>query len=157
MKKMIFSIVVFLAFITFVNADCDYGNPSPPINYNGSWAYGKRVQLTTSASSCLAENAHVYFQRVGDYMPTFSFYIDAILMEDDEAPNEDDPVKSYYGHNDGNGISWYGPETLDNGNLDSVGDNVCELYVKFRITPKLSGNNSQYFEDGLVRYTICMD
>ncbi len=159
MKKLIISLIMFLSFVTFANAkECVNGLPSPPIYYNGNWAFGQTIKLKTTASSCLATNTSVYFEQFGDYLPGFGFYAEAMLMEDDEHPNEDDPVKLYYGHSSGtSGWSWSKPEILDYGNLDSAGDQTCELYVKFRVHPKLASNNVEYFKQGLIRYTICMD
>ncbi len=79
-------------------------------------------------------------------------------MEEDADPNEDDPVKKYYGYSNGiSGWDWSGPDVLDGGNLDSAGDQTCELYMKFRVNPKLASNNSLNFDYGLIRYTICVD
>lgn len=151
--------LIFLVPFGEVEArECAYNIPSPNIYYNGSWAYGPIYSLKTSASSCLAENMSVYFNdEAGYYFSTFKFTIEAYLMEDDEFPNEDDKAKLYYGLNTGYDVMKWNLEHEYSGNLDSAGDQTCELYMKFRLTEPFAPNDYQYFEEDMFRYTICVD
>lgn len=161
MKKIVFIIICVLFLIPFgeVEArDCAYGMPSPPIYYNGNWAYGQINSLKTSASSCLADNMSVYFNdEAGSYFSTIGFTLEAYLMEHDEAPNEDDKAKLYYGVNTGYDLMKWSVIQVFGGNLDSAGDQTCELYVKFRLKEPLAQNNFQYLEEDMFRYTVCVD
>lgn len=162
MKKVIF--IVFCTICTLVLSplkkvsarECAYGIPSPKIYWNGNWAYGQTVKLKTSASSCLAANMSVYFDS-GSYGANSTFNIEAYLMEEDQDPNEDDRAKYYIGYNNPYkyaDIQWRPVESYP-GNLDSAGDQTCELYMKFRIVE--SRQIIDYFDDDLFRYTICVD
>lgn len=158
MKKVVFiAICMFIFSPSVVEAmECKYGLPSPPIYYNGNWAYGQTVKITTSASSCLAKNMSVYFD-TGNSVYGMGFKFDGYLMEEDAPGNEHDLAKVYLGANSGSsGLSWSVIRAVD-GNLDSAGDQTCELYMKFRLTKPLAYNNFEYFDDDMFRYTICMD
>lgn len=157
MRKKLYIIIFLLTIISFkTNAMvCEHGMPSPPIYYNGKWAYGQKINFKTSASSCLAKNMYVYFSD-GGYLSAFNFTVEAYLMESDLGSNPDDKAKKYYGYNNGyNLMRWELKEKWD-GNLDSAGDQTCELYMKFRIKDPLADNN-QYFDSDMFRYTICMN
>lgn len=147
--------VTFMPFAVEART-CEHGMPSPPIYYNGNWAYGQIIKFKTSASSCLAENMYVYFND-GNYLVTHSFALEALLMEKDNDPNPHDKAKLYYGYNSGySSIAWDLKDKWE-GNLDSAGDQTCELYMKFRLKEPLAQNNIEYFESDMFRYTICMD
>lgn len=161
MKKILYLIACSFALISCVYArDCAYGLPSPKLYDNGWWTKGQTVKLKTTASSCLAKNISVYFD-LGNYyfqLPR-NVFVEGILMEDDEDPNEDDPVKRYYGSTEAGvwGMNWTMDGILDNGNIDSAGDQTCELYMKFRLTDVIAENPSEYYPDDAFRYTICID
>lgn len=158
-KKIIFVLFIALFFVTKVNAKCEYGIPSPAIPLNGAWiGYPElHYKFTTSASSCLAKNMRVYFTMGSVSPPSSKWYIEAMLMEYDVDPNEDDPVKLYTGQLHAEGyVEWdENVETLDNGNLDSAGDQTCELYMKFRLDPPINPNG--YLAADTFGYTICVD
>ncbi len=161
MKKIMFIIICVFFLVPFGNAearDCAYGMPSPPIYYNGNWAYGQISYLKTSASACRAENMSVYFDdAAGSYFANIGFTLDAYLMEHDEYPNDHDLAKLYYGTNTGYDLMQWGLIDKIEGNLDSEGDQTCELYMKFRLREPLAQNNVEYFPDDMFRYTVCVD
>lgn len=158
MKKAVFIILCMAVFMPFaVEArTCEYGMPSPPIYYNGNWAYGQVINFKTSASSCLADNMYVYFSD-GNYLSTHNFTIEAYLMEKDKDPNPDDKAKLYFGYNSGYSLMKWTLQQKFDGNFDSAGDQTCELYMKFRLKEPLAHNNVEYFDSDMFRYTICMD
>ncbi len=160
-RKLLFIFIfIFLFFVTKIvyAKDCRYGIPSPPIYYDGRWTKEQTHTFTTSAYSCLAKNINVTFS-TGSWHSKFPIEIEAILMEDDEDPNPDDPVKTYYGRNYSyKEMEWSVKEVHDEGNLDSAGDKTCELYMKFKLVePVVESNHTSYFETDLFRYTICVD
>lgn len=158
MKKGLFVVLCLFTFLLMNEAEartCREGIPSPPIYYNGSWTYELVTPMTTTASSCKASNMYVYFSD-GSWGSNHYIEFDAYLMESDPDGNEDEIAKEYYGENYAASTDWT-LETTHSGNLDSAGDQVCELYMKFRVrNPKVS-NNYQYYEADLFRYTICID
>ncbi len=162
MKKYIFLFIFgfFLCamFINIVNAqDCRYGMPSPVIWYNGSYSNDTVHDYDTTASSCLATNTAVYFSN-GAFLPAVNFDLIAYLMEDDVYPNEDEYVKKYKGHNNGYTlISWTFVTIMDNGNLDSAGDQTCEFYLKVGLSEPLANNNVEHFNSDLFRYSVCLN
>ncbi len=158
MKKIIFIVIcIFVILPLTVQArTCQYGLPSPKIYYNGNWAYGQVMNFRTSASSCLADNMYIYFNP-GSYITIHNFYIEAYLMEYDQDPNPHDKAKLYLGYNSGYDYPTWTLQQKFSGNLDSAGDQICELYMKFRLTQPLAYNNIEYFSDDMFRYTICMD
>ena len=158
MKKIIFIMICMLTLVPLQGVKartCIYNLQSPPIYYNGNWAYGKTYSFKTSASSCLAKNMFLYF-KVGSSLYDMGFTIEAYLMENDADPNEDDKAKLYYGRNHQYTTDWSLIETYE-GNLDSAGDQTCELYMKFRLKEPLAHNNTQYLNSNMFQYTICMD
>lgn len=143
-------------FISNVDAQqCVYGLQSISIPYNGSWAYTKVRSFKTSANVCLADNMKVYFT-MGSYLHGSSFEIEAQLMESDPKDYKpDEMAKSYIGVNRGNtGLTW-SVKDVNKAHLDSVGDQTCELYMRFRTTEFLAQNGS--FDPDMFRYTICVD
>lgn len=168
MKKrlnyIIFAVGMFLTIaIPFKNVyakHCEYGMPTPPIYYNGSWSKGQTIKYTTTASSCRAENISVYFSD-GAYLPLSKIEIEAWLMEDDVDPNEDDVAKKYSGTNttikDEEPVyDWtWNVDYVSSSNLDSAGDQVCELYVKFRMIRPIV--EVGYYEEDMLRYTVCVE
>lgn len=159
-KKIIFAIICMFVFMTSTTVDartCEYGMPTPPIYYNGNWAYGQVVKFTTSASSCVSDNMYVYFNS-GAYVSAHNFYLEAYLMENDTDPSDaDEKAKYYVGYNSGSVIPQWNMIEKFGGNLDSAGDQTCELYMKFRLSEPLANNNYEYFPEDMFRYTICMD
>ncbi len=168
MKVNLLKVIIFGAFLFFATSlenvsarACEYGMPTPSIYYNGSWAYGQVVDLHTSANSCQAKNISVYFNQ-GAYIYLDNLFIEAWLMENDQDPNEDEVAKKYLGHNhtlDETGFphdEWNWTIIWENDqNLDSSGDQKCELYLKFRVPEPIAQNG--YFKEDLLRYTICVD
>lgn len=158
MKRLLFLIICLFIFAPIIveARTCEYGLPSPPIYYNGSWAYGQTIKLKTSASSCLAKNMSVYFS-TGNYIANMGFHLDGYLMEEDYNGNAHDLAKVYLGYNTGYDLmNWSVVRAVDD-NLDSAGDQTCELYMKFRLTEPIAQNNFEYFSSDMFRYTICMD
>lgn len=159
MKKsliLIIGILIAGGFISNVNAqECVYGLQSISIPYNGSWVHTKVRSYKTSANVCLAKNITVKFAP-GSFLENTYFTIEAKLMEDDPEKYEPDEwVKKYKGVNRGlNGFTW-SLEDTNNANLDSVGDQTCELYMMFRTSEFLYQNG--YFEPDMFRFTICVD
>ena len=97
----------------------------------------------------------VYFSS-GSFFENAYFTIEAQLMEDDPAKYEpDEMAKTYIGVNNGlNGFTW-SVDKVNNSNLDSVGDQTCELYMRFRTTEFLAQNGS--FDSDMFKYTICVE
>lgn len=159
MKKkiiLIIGILVMGGFISNVNAkECQHGLQSISIPYNGSWVSTKVRAYKTSANVCLAKNMTVLFSS-GSFLENAYFTIEAELMESDpEKYKPDEWVKKYKGVNRGlNGFSWSLEDTND-ANLDSVGDQTCELYMRFRTRDFLYQNGS--FDSDMFRFTICVE
>lgn len=164
MKKIMFILLCAISTIVIsplkkVSArECTYGNPAPHLYFDKSWTYGQTFDLHTSASSCLAENIEVYFdwnyEKIGNALVS----VEAYLMEEDEDPNPDDFAKSYEGiiYKRWSYDSWERKE-VQSGNLDSAGDQKCELYMKFRLTGTTFAQTSAYLPSDLFRYTICVN
>ena len=159
MKKkiiLIIGILVMGGFISNVNAkECQYALQSISIPYNGSWVSTKVRSYKTSANVCLASNITVLFSS-GSFLENSYFTIEAELMESDPAEYKpDELVKRYKGVNRGlDGFTWTKTAT-NTANLDSVGDQTCELYMRFRTTEFLAQNGS--FDPDMFRFTICVD
>lgn len=158
MKKILITIMMVLSVFTMkVNAqECVYGLQSPNLPYPPKWVKGRVYNITTSKSSCRGDQTAVYFDS-GDYFPftSASFYVEARLVEDDPAAYEpDEEVKRYEGYISAyHGVEWILTNTYVKGNIDSSGDQTCELYMKFKQTD----NYNQPLEDNLFRYTMCMN
>ncbi len=157
-KKIIFiiGILVIGGFVSNVDAkECVYGLQSISIPYNGSWASTKVRKFKTSANVCLADNMSVLFT-TGSYIDGSSFKIEAQLMESDPAEYKPDEIaKTYLGTNTGLDVMDWNRTYRNTANLDSVGDQTCELYMRFRVTKPLAQNGS--FEPDMFRYTICVE
>lgn len=162
MKKN-FILVIITLIIVFSLANkveaksCEYGIPSPEILYNGSWTYTPVRKFKTSANVCLAKNMSVYFT-TGKYIDSDYFTIEAELMEED--PKEykpDEMAKRYIGKNKGlSGLSWTVAKRND-ANLDSIGDQTCELYMRFRLSESSGQAQNGSFAPDMFRYTICVE
>lgn len=90
----------------------------------------------------------------GSYIEGSGFEIEAQLMESD--PNEENEIaKTYIGKNTGLDVMQWNLKYTNTANLDSTGDQTCELYMRFRTTKVLAQNG--YFEPDMFRYTICVE
>lgn len=159
MKKILILIIGILiagGFINNVNAqECVYGLQSVSIPYNGDWAETQVRSFKTSANVCLAKNMKVYFT-TGSYISGSGYEIEAQLMESDPKKYyPDEMAKKYIGKNTGLDVMKWSRVETNNANLDSVGDQTCELYMRFRTTTFIAQNG--YFEPDMFRFTICVD
>ncbi|MBR3523980.1 MAG: hypothetical protein IKN87_04815 [Bacilli bacterium] len=165
MKKMPLLIVgLYIALFCFkinVNAaDCAYGLQAPQIPQGYAYNSGDLVHLHTSYSACKGVNTAVYFGGFGSlpnwFEPTPNTVVHGDLMEWDPqeyAPNE--TVKHYYGTFTGRTLTnFYLSSTVTPGNIDSEGDQTCELYMDFSIS---GFNGGTPIPQGLFYYGICMN
>lgn len=165
MKKMSLLIVgLYIALFCFkssVNAaDCAYGLQAPQIPQGYATNSGNVVNLYTSYSACKGVNTAVYFGSFGSlpnwYVPDSNTVVHGYLMEDDPPASEpDETVKHYYGTFTGRTLTnFYLAATITSGNIDSEGDQKCELYMDFSIS---GFNGGTPIPQGLFYYSICMN
>lgn len=71
------------------------------------------------------------------------------LMEDDQAPNEDEVVKTYKGKFAGYTLTELTPySTTTAGNIDSAGDTTAELFINLNISA--TSGDSIYVSNGSI-------
>lgn len=160
MKKiLVFLLGIILGSILItepVNAQtCHYGIPSPRLPRNGAKVSDAVRELTTTASSCLATNMSVLFSN-GAFLPIGILDIEASLMESDPPGNADEEVKRYTGKKVGGTlIEWTFDRIVTTGNLDSAGDQKCELYLRVNLVSE-DPYNTSYIDADLFRYSMCI-
>ncbi len=157
-KKMLFLVLFLSALfsikITSVDAkDCTdiyYGPPMPQVY--GYWQTKPSYELKTSAPTCTGPNAQVWFGKLNQWSESTNV-IYAYLYEDDEEPNPDDLVKRYELHYIETGyMDYVRYHTYDTGNIESEGDQGCELYLKFQS----GGRQGRTTPANLFTYQVCM-
>lgn len=164
MKRNIFIFFVALystLFIGIVNTmakECSYGLQAPEIPQPYNTNKGHTVVLKTSASACKGINTEVWFSKFGTlpswYVPSNGTIIHADLMEDDPPGNDDELVKYYIGYFSGRTlVDFKLSKIFIEGNIDSEGDQTCELYMNFMIS---GTQNGKPIPQGLFYYDICM-
>lgn len=113
--------------------------------------------LQTAQNVCKGSNTEVWFSGIKSLPDSWTYasgnlWID--LFEEDPAGNDDEHVKSY--------IGWITNKTITSivldgtvtpGNIDSVGDQTCELYLRM----VSSGQYGKSIEKSLFNYNICMN
>lgn len=163
MKKMLLPLFIFSIFcfgFTTVSArECKYGLQAPQLPQGYAFNKGHLVKLKTTASACKGTNTAVYFSNFGSlpswFVPTGGTIVNADLNEEDPAEYKpDELVKVYAGLFSGRVLTDFQLlRTVTPGNIDSEGDQTCELYMSFNI----AGNGTQPVPQGLFYYSICMD
>lgn len=114
--------------------------------------------LQTADNVCKGSNTEVWFSAFRSLPASYPYQDGAIhvrLWEDDPDGNEDEQVKYYIGtfYNKVVTEFWLN-DTFITGNIDSVGDQTCELYLEFVI----SGRCCNYpVRATLFDYNICMN
>ena len=158
MKKIIKKIIICAFFLTTAKVvsaktctDIYYSPPMPALyGYSRTDTY----KLQTSASACKGSNTQVYFGRLEYWTAQGNvgqIFVD--LMEEDPEGNDNEKVKSY-------NLQYYPDGYLNNvvvtthitGNIDSEGDQTCELYLRMNA----SGYQGQTIQANLFTYYLCM-
>ncbi len=77
------------------------------------------------------------------------------LTQEDPAGNDDERVKEYVGTAMGRVLTIFElSQTYITGNIDSEGDQTCELYLDFVISGKYGGPT---VEKSLFNYSVCIN
>ena len=166
MKKNIFLTSLFIFSFFFAGVmntsarTCEYGLQAPQIPQGYAENKGHLVELQTSANVCKGSNTSVYFSSFGSlpswYTPSSGTIVHAYLVEDDPPSSEpDERVKYYIGFFSGRVLTDFRLQvTITPGNIDSTGDQTCELYMLFSIS---GWTGEPAIPQGLFYYNICMD
>lgn len=157
----IFAIGLFFSGSFNVYArECTWGLQAPQIPQGYAENKGNVVNLKTTASACKGVNTAVYFSKFGSlpnwYTPSSGTIVHGYLMEDDPPAYEpDERVKYYIGFFTGRVLTDFQlNKTITPGNIDSEGDQTCELYMNFSISGTTGGTP---IPQGLFYYGICMN
>lgn len=163
-SALIVSMFIFsFFFVGVVNVSartCEYGLQAPQIPQGYAENKGHLVELQTAASACKGSNTSVYFSSFGSlpswYTPSSGTIVHGYLTEDDPPAYEpDERVKYYIGFFSGRVLTDFQlNKTINSGNIDSEGDQTCELYMNFSISG-ITGEPA--IPQGLFYYNICMD
>ncbi len=163
MKKAVFSVALFLTSMFVFGIEnveakqCTGIYAAPHLYQVTPYKVSPTYDLYTSYSSCQGVNTEVWFTNIQTLPNSWTFasgniYID--LYEEDPPGNDDEHVKSYVGFITNRTITSLSlMATHVRGNIDSAGDQKCELYLKF-------GSSGQYgltIEKSLFNYQICMN
>lgn len=165
MKKLtltlLFTIaILFVACIENVEAKACTGPKPAPYMYEVSpWVKGPTYNLKTAASACKGSNTEVWFSAFRS-LPTSTTTADGViyvaLWEEDPPGNDDERVKQYLGQYYNRVITtFYLNYTSIAGNIDSEGDQTCELYLMFEGTTGTCCNKP--IKSTLFDYNICMN
>ncbi|MDD2377709.1 MAG: hypothetical protein PHD10_02750 [Bacilli bacterium] len=141
MKKISLSTFVFLVGIFLISVEnvqaktCSGQKPAPYMYEVSPWVNGPIFPLTTAASACKGSNTEVWFNAFRS-LPADTTVADGViyvaLWEDDPPGNDDERVKAYYGLFYNRVVTdFYLDYTSITGNIDSEGDQTCELYLVF--------------------------
>lgn len=163
MKKILLSLFI-LGTICFgvktVSArECEYGLQAPELPQGYAFNRGHLAKLKTTASACKGTNTAVYFSNFKSlpswFVPTGGTIVNALLNEEDPPEYKpDELVKKYAGLFTGRTLTEFVLlNTVTPGNIDSEGDQTCELYMTFNI----AGNGTRPVPQGLFSYSICMN
>ena len=113
--------------------------------------------LTTSENTCKGTNTEVWFSSIKSMPDNWNYATGTIhikLYEEDPPGNPDELVKTYYGSVVNKTITSITLSSVDTpGNIDSVGDQTCELYLQFYS----SGKYGASIEKSLFNRQICMN
>lgn len=158
-NKKTFLLILFVGCLFLIKAtsveakDCTdiyYGPPMPQVY--GYWQTKPPYKLKTSAPTCTGPNAQVYFGKLNYWAETTNV-IYAYLYEDDVDPNSDDLVKKYELYYNQTGyMDYVRMYIFDEGNIESEGDQGCELYLKFQS----GGIRGKTTPANLFTYQVCM-
>ncbi|MDD2435563.1 MAG: hypothetical protein PHO63_04840 [Bacilli bacterium] len=164
MKKNVLFLCLFAFGLLFVgaqqvNATCSGGLQAPQIAQVVATNKGLTTSLTTTASACKGSNTAVWFSNFGTlpnwYQPSSGTIVHGHLWEDDPVGNPDERVKYYIGWFEGRVLTdFWLQETYITGNIDSEGDQTCELYMTFFISGTYG---DPPIPQGLFYYNQCMN
>ncbi len=158
-NKKILLLILFLSTLFSVKITSVYAKDCTDIRYSppmpqvyGYWQTKPTDRLKTSAPTCTGPNAQVWFGKL-NYWSEWTILIFADLYEDDEEPNPDDLVKGYTLYFVETGyLDRVEVVTHDYGNIESEGDQGCELFLRFHS----GGRQGRTTPANLFTYKICM-
>lgn len=163
MKNMaIITIITCLVLISVNEVQaktCTDYQPAPYMYEVAPDVKGPTFDLTTEADACKGSNTEVWFRGYRAFPSNYEIQDGAIhvrLWEEDPEGNDDEQVKYYMGTFYNKVITEFRLlNTFITGNIDSAGDQKCELYLTFAI----SGLKCCYveFKASVFDYNICMN
>lgn len=166
-KRLVYSLILVITcmFIGLTNVsakECTAHLQAPQIPQYPNWNIGHIVSLKTAANVCKGSNTEAWFSSFGTlpswYTPGGGGVIWIELYEDDPAGNDDERVKEYVAHLNGRVISSVEIyRTYITGNIDSQGDQTCELYIRTQISQNASGSIYTAIPQGMFNYRLCMN
>jgi len=165
MKKNMGLLIALVLTISFgevqeVSAKTCSGNLyAPQIGQVVATNKGQTINLTTTASACKGSNTEVWYSNLGSlptiYIPSSGTVVYGSLYEEDPPGNPDELVKSYIGWFSGRVLTDFTLQTTNTpGNIDSEGDQTCELYMTFYISGTYGGTA---IPERLFDYNMCMN
>ena len=163
MKKIIsFTFLLGISLLLFsfdsVEAKQCTGYKAAPYMYEVSPQTNTSVyKLKTAANVCKGSNTEVYFRgfrAAPASFPTDEITVHIYLKEDDPDGNQDENVKRYQGVGRNRTISTISYWVLNDGNIDSQGDQTCELYLQMCTSGYCCNREVRA---SLFDYQICMN
>lgn len=154
--KIIITLIIICFCMNIVRVDaktCTGINYAPPMPEVYGRMNTKVYKLTTASTQCKGSNTEVWFDDMTQWLDgDNAIYVD--LYEDDPKEYEpDELVKKYLLHYAYDGyIADILIENITLGNIDSAGDQTCELYLSMYS----SGTPNNTTPDRLFTYQICM-
>lgn len=165
MKKNIGIIFILILTIVFGNVQkvsaktCSGNLYAPQIGQVIPTNKGQTVALTTTAIACKGSNTEVWYSNFGSlptsYTPSSGTVVYGSLYEEDPPGNPDELVKTYTGRFSGRVLTDFTLQLINTpGNIDSEGDQTCELYMTFYISGTYGGTA---IPERLFDYNMCMN
>lgn len=164
-KKVFLSLAIMLGgFLLFNNnvyaKECTDVYYSPEFYHQWPIIRTNKYNLHTASNVCRGDNTEVWFTNHNAWPFNSSdgtgsgraVYVE--LYEEDPPGNDDEYVKHYsiaYGYDDYFYTIY--TNTITSGNIDSVGDQQCELYLNFYG----SGSMWHVVPQSILTYKICMN
>ena len=164
MKRVFLSLIAVLLPIVLLSSqhvyaqECSGWQGNPYMYQVAPYVNGPTFKLKTEASACKGSNTAVYFGAFRSLPDSYQINNPVIwvdLFEEDPPGNADEKVKSYAVRYFNRVISDVViTDVYETGNIDSEGDQTCELYLSFVI----SGNCCNIpFQATIFDYNICMN